>query len=186
MIGRAAATAILTSVVLAASAAGEAHAADAQTDPPSGSFWSRVTLEVPVLTRHIPHRDDLNNGDWGAFVDVALTKHWSIVGGDFINSFNKNTAFAAVSYTPLRFDFGKVRIAPDVMVGLDLNGGYKGDSQVDPLMGAVQIKFTAADLDGPRYALLRRLGLALTLIPPSLQKGGAMPVNLALTYRFGS
>jgi len=28
--------------------------------------------------------------------------------------------------------------------------------------------------------------LALTLIPPSLRKGGAMPVNLALTYRLGN
>jgi len=165
----------------AALAGSSAHAADTPFD----YFWSRVTLEVPVFTRHIPHRDDLNNGDWGAYVDVSVTRQWSIVGGDFINSFHRNTAFAAVSWTPVRFDVGKIRIAPDAIVGLDLNGGYKGDSQVDPLLAAVQIKVGAADLDNPKYAFLERLGLALTFIPPSLQKGGAMPVNLAITYRLG-
>jgi hypothetical protein len=173
----AAARAILALAVLAAGGAASA------AEPAYDSIWSRVTLEVPVLTRHIPHRDDLNNGDWGAFVDVAVNRHWSVVAGDFENSFHKNTAFAAVSYTPTHFDLGKVRISPDGMVGLDLNGGYKGNSSVDPLMAAVQIKIGAADASGP--GLMRRLGLALTFIPPSLQKGGAMPVNLALTYRFG-
>jgi hypothetical protein len=177
MMARRSAGAILALAILAG--AGAASAADAPYD----SVWSRVTLEVPVLTRHIPHRDDLNNGDWGAFVDVAVNRHWSAVAGDFVNSFHKNTAFAAVSYTPTHFDLGKVRIAPDGMVGLDLNGGYKGNSSVDPLMAAVQLKIGAADANAP--VLLRRLGLALTFIPPSLQKGGAMPVNLALTYRLG-
>ena len=178
-----AARAILASAVLAAAA--PARAAGALADAPDDTFWSRVTLEVPVLTQHIPHRADLDNGDWGALVDVAVTRHWSVVGGDFINSFHRNTVFAAVSYTPVRFDLGKLRIAPGAMVGLDLNGGYRGFSQVDPLLAAVQIKLGAGDLAGPRYAFLERLGLAFTFIPPNMQRGGAMPVNLALTYRLG-
>jgi hypothetical protein len=169
---------------MAAMAGGLARADDTQSGATDTSFWSRVTLEVPLVTRHIPD-NDFDDQNWGAIVDVAVTPRWSVVGGDFVNSFYRNTVFAAVSYTPVSFSVGKLRIAPDVMLGLDLNGGYAGDSSVDPLLGAVQIKLAGAHLENTRYRLLDRLGLAITVIPPSLKERGSAPVNLALTYRFG-
>jgi hypothetical protein len=176
---------ICAAIALAALAAGRARADEAQPDAAGASFWSRVTLEVPFLTRHIPDTNGFDDDNWGGLVDVALTRHWSVVGGDYINSFRRNTAFAAVSYTPMSFDVGRLRIAPDVMLGLDLNGGYRGVSSVDPLLGAVQLKLTRAHPGNTRWTVLDRLGLAITLIPPSLKEKGSVPVNLALTYRFG-
>ena len=169
----------------AALAAGQARAGDSQAGQPDESFWSRVTLVVPVYTHHFPNSGQFDDQNWGAFANVAITQHWSVVGGDYINSFRRNTVFAGASFTPVGFDLGKVRLTPGVMAGVDLNGGYHGHNPLEPLLGALELNVTGEHLEQTRYRILDRMGLAIILMPGGFNQRGAVPVNLALTYRFG-
>jgi hypothetical protein len=152
-------------------------AAQAQTPD---DFWSRVTVEVPAYTHHVPHDELFNDHNWGGFVDVALTERWSLVGGDFKNSYNRNTAFAAVSWEPLVAVAGPLRFAGGGMVGVDLNRGYRGFNSVEPLLGAFNLRVSAADLHDPNP--LKRFGLLFTVIPPAA-KNGSTAVYVGVTYR---
>lgn len=167
-------------VLLAALAWAWAGGALAQTDPgrASGDVWSRVTLETPIYTRHFPNDGGFNDQNWGGFVDVALNDDWSAVAGDFRNSYRRNTAFAAVSWEPLKADVSGLRLAFGGMAGVDLNGGYRGYNNVEPLLGAFNLRIAAAN---PHRAL-ERFGLLFTIIPPAARHG-ATALNVALTYR---
>jgi hypothetical protein len=173
----AAAVALATALPCAPALAQQAAAAP--TAAPD-SFWSRVTVEVPAYTHHIPHDELFNDHNWGAIVDVALNERWSVVGGDFKNSYRRNTAFAAVSWEPLVFTPGALRLAAGGMVGVDLNRGYRGFNTVEPLLGAFNLRVTAADLHDPDP--LHRFGLLFTVIPPGVQHGSTA-INVAVTYR---
>ena len=143
-------------------------------------FLSRVTVEFPVLTRHTPHDSAFNDQNWGAFVDVAVTDTFSVVAGDFRNSYRRNTAFAALSWEPIHVRLANARLAFGAIAGADLNGGYRPFNSADPFLGAFNLRLTAAEPDSTRP--LSRLGLLLTVIPPA-PKNGSTAVNLALTYR---
>lgn len=144
------------------------------------SFWSRVTLEAPVFTRHTPHDSAFNDQNWGLLADVALTPHWSLVGGAFRNSYRRNTAIAAVSWEPVSVRIAQARLAAGALAAIDLNGGYRPYNTADPFLGAFNLRLTHADPDPERP--LTRLGLLVTVIPPA-PKHGATAVNVALTYR---
>jgi hypothetical protein len=150
----------------------------------STSFLSRVTVEVPVYTRHIPNDAGFNDHNWGAFINVDVAKsralgnaELSIDGGVFNNSYSKNTAFLAgeITWTPIITNNLKIDIGP--MLGLDLNGGYKGYSDVDPLLGAIQVRVSGTDF-APDNELLNHLGTAITIMP-----GQETAINFALTVR---
>jgi hypothetical protein len=160
------------------------NAQDAQQSDPDTSFLSRVTVEVPVYTRHIPNDAGFNDHNWGAFINVDLAKssalgnaELSVAGGTFINSYRKNTAFLAgeIMWSPIVTNHLKIEIGP--MLGFDLNGGYKGYSDVDPLLGAIQVRVSGTDF-APENELLNRLGTAITIMP-----GQETAINLALTVR---
>src|SRR5689334_22969981 len=95
---RAAIVAALTLVSIAVP-----FAALADESAHDASFLSRITVDVPFYSRHEPHSVRFNNHNWGAFVDIAFSEHWSAAAGDFINSYKRNTIFAGVAYTPLQF-----------------------------------------------------------------------------------
>jgi hypothetical protein len=177
-VGRVAACALAAAVLTA----GQARADSDQPDGSGQSFWSRVTIAVPVYTHHFPNNGQFDDHNWGAFADVEITEHWSVIGGDYINSFHRNTVFAGVTFTPVTFDLGKVRVAPGVMGGVDLNGGYDHHNPVEPLLGALELNLTA---QRTKSWILDRTGLSLILMPGGFNQRGAVPVSLALTYRFG-
>lgn len=157
-------------------------AACARDAPPDTyeSFWSRVTVTVPLFTQHVPSSRGYNDHNWGAWVNVAINRQWSVVGGDFLNSYNKNTAFAGVAWMPFNWDLSHARIDLGLMAGADLNGGYKHVSSVDPLLGALALTIRGANFsDG---ALLNRLGITFTVIP-SAGRGGSVPLNLAVSFQ---
>lgn len=170
-------------VALAGSLHGAAaFAGEMQSFPPDDSFLSRITVNVPFFTRHIPHNGRYNNDNWGGWLDVALDRQWSVVGGGFVNSYSRDTLFAGIGYMPINLEFSKIKIDAGGMIGLDLNGGYKGFNKVDPLLGAFSMKIGGADFSDPDYDFLNRLGLAITVIPPAGSHGSSA-VNLALTFR---
>jgi len=154
----------------------------AQSDQSSGEdeTISRITIELPLLTRHVPNDSQFNDHNWGGFIDFALNDHFSLVGGDFINSFKRNTAFAGVSWEPVSFKFSGAKIAFGGMLGFDLNGGYRGFNAVDPLLGALNIRLSAADYRENK-GFFHNFGLLATIIPPN-PKAGSTAINLALTY----
>lgn len=160
--------------------AGQARAEDAQARGQDDSFWSRVTVELPAYTHHIPHDAFFNDQNWGAFVDYRLTRQWSLVGGDFKNSYSRNTAFAAVAWTPIQVDVSAVRVGLGAIAGVDLNGGYRGFNQYEPLLGALTLRLSAAHPEPGN--LLNRFGLLTTVIPPAA-KNGSTAINVAVTYR---
>ena len=160
------------------------YAQDSQQSDPDTSFLSRVTVEVPVYTRHIPNDAGFNDHNWGAFINVDVAKSsalgnadFSVVGGDYRNSYYKNTAFLGgeVTWSPILTNNLRIEIGP--MLGFDLNGGYKGYNDSDPLLGAVQLKVSGMG-SAPEDGLLNHLGAALTVIP-----GDQTAINLALTFR---
>ena len=103
----------------------------------------------------------------------------SAVGGYFTNSYYRDTAFLAGSAMwSLCTRCSNANIDAGFMIGADLNGGYKGYSSVDPLMGAFQMRFTGANFTDPHYEALNHLGLALTVIP-----GQNFALNLALVVK---
>lgn len=159
--------------------ASQAHAQASPQAPPADSFWSRVTVEVPLVTRHFPNDKGFNDHNWGGWVDVAVNSWVSVDAGDFINSYRRNTAFAAVGLNSPSATFSHVKLWGEGLIGADLNAGYRGYNSVDPFLGAVQLRLTGANFDS-NLAFLNRLGVAVTVIPSAPD----FPINLALTYRF--
>ena len=162
----------------------QCNAQDAQQSDPDTSFLSRITVEIPVYTRHVPIDAGFNDHNWGAFINVDVAKSsalgnadFSVVGGDYRNSYYKNTAFLGgeVTWSPILTNNLRIEIGP--MLGFDLNGGYKGYNDSDPLLGAVQLKVSGMG-SAPEDGLLNHLGAALTVIP-----GDQTAINLALTFR---
>src|SRR6185312_6326863 len=153
---------------------GEARADAVSPDGPGESFGSRVTLVIPVYTHHFPGNSQFDDHNWGGFVDVAIDQHWSVIGGAYVNSFRRHTAFAGVSFTPVSFDLGKVRVSPGAMLGLDLNGAYRGHDPAEPLLGALELNVTGSGLEGTKYRLLGRTGLALVLMPGGFNQRGSV------------
>ena len=164
---------VYSSLPLTASAAEPARDAS--------SFLSRITVDVPFFTRHVPHPELFNNHNWGAFVDVAVTEHWSIAAGDFINSYKRATIFAGLAWMPVRLDLTHVNARAGVMFGVDVNGGYRPYNEVNPLLGAFSIRFNGTGFEDN---LFDRLGIAIKVIPPA-PKHGSTAINFALSYRFG-
>jgi hypothetical protein len=159
----------------------ECNAEDAQQSDIDSSFLSRVTVELPIYTMHLPTDKGFDDHNWGAFLNVDIAKsstlgngELSVIGGDFTNSYHRNTALLAgavtwtATFTNLRIDAGPV-------LGIDLNGGYEGHNDVDPLLGAVQLRVGGTGF-GQEYGLLNHLGIAVTLIPGTA-------INLALAVR---
>jgi len=150
----------------------------AQEEAPSAAgktLLSRITVEVPVYTRHIPAVAGFNDHNWGALVDVALSPDWSILLGDFTNSYYRNTVIGGARYSIHAWEFSSIKIDTGVMLGLDLNGGYKGRNDVDPFLGALSVKIT-----GNHFAedeMLNRTGIAFTVIP-----GETFGINVALAF----
>ena len=93
---------------------------------PASSVLSRITVQIPFFTRHFPNDAGYNDHNWGAIVDYELTKHFGLAGGDFINSYRRNTAFVAGLGSPTVSPSVIWGLRPATMIGLDLNGGYRG------------------------------------------------------------
>jgi hypothetical protein len=159
----------------------ECDAQDAQQSGSDVSFLSRVTVETPFYTRHLPSDKGFDDHNWGAFINVDIARssalgngELSVIGGDFTNSYYKNTAILGGSvtwtatFTNLRIDVGPV-------LGIDLNRGYEGHNDLAPLLGAVQVRVGGTEF-GPEYGLLNHLGVAVTLIPGTV-------ISLALAVR---
>ena len=155
----------------------QARAAEPAGD--ASSIFSRITVDVPFFTRHVPHPEQFNNHNWGAFVDVALDEEWSVAAGDFINSYKRATIFAGLAWMPLRLDLSHVNARAGVMFGFDVNGGYRTYNKVNPLLGALSIRFTGAGFEND---IFNRLGIAIKVIPPA-PKGGSTAINFALSYK---
>jgi hypothetical protein len=146
------------------------------------SSFPRITIEAPFLTRHVPHDQGYDDHNWGAFIDLQLIRHFSLVGGDFINSFRRNTAFAGIAYTPFYIELPNAEIDIIGAVAADLNRGYKGYNKLDPLLGSVSVRLMGTHFDGTPLQFLNHLGLAVTVIPPV--NGPITAINLAVTYTF--
>jgi hypothetical protein len=160
--------------------------AAAQTAQPDanddGDFWSRITVATPFFTQHFPHDRDFNDKNWGGFVFGQITDQLYVAGGDFINSYKRNTAFVGVAYFPLNLTLSRIQIDAGGLIGVDLNGGYKGYNTLDPAVGTLNIKLSGKYFDDPDYAFFNRAGLLLTVIP-GVTPNTSTAVNLALTYR---
>lgn len=174
--------------VLAAAAAASLSAAGARAetwdaDPGTRSFWSDLMLAAPVYTHHIPHDDQFNDHNWGLFAVYDLGPHWSLVGGDFENSYRKNTAFVGLGLTPVHLQVSNVKVGLGGFVGFDLNGGYRHFNDYDPLLGALTIRISGAAPPESPWHGFNHFGLLTTIIPPN-PHGGSTAVNLAVTYRF--
>jgi hypothetical protein len=171
-------TKITTQIVAVAAVLG-AFVADAagremsspQTDE---SLLSRFTIEVPLFTRHVLQDEGFNDHNWGALVEMALSPRWSVVVGDFRNSYYRDTEIAAFRYSFYIWQFSVVKIDTGFMLGFDLNGGYKDHSDVDPLLGALSIKISGDHFS--EWELLDKTGIAFTVIP-----GRTTAINVGLT-----
>ena len=157
------------------------HAQAEEPAPDASSFRSRVTVDVPVYSRHEPHSERFNNHNGGAFVEIAINEHWSVATGDFINSYKRATIFAGAAWMPLNFSFYRVRVRAGGMLGLDVNGGYKRYNDVNPLLGAASLRFTGSGFEND---FLNRVGIAIKVIPPA-PDNGSTAINFALSYRLG-
>lgn len=156
--------------------------ADGTPPPGYDSFLSRVTVAVPFFTVHAPDGRRFNDDNWGGFVFVALNDQVSVLGGDFRNSYDRNTAVAAVSYWPINLDVAPVRIDMGGLVGVDLNNGYRGYNNLEPALGAFSLKLGSDRVNDADISLLERAGLLVTIIP-GVARNTSTAFNLALTVR---
>lgn len=172
---------LLTSFFLLAGMAGSAFAGEQPPSGPDTSFMSRMTIAVPLFTQHYPGDRYFNDHNWGAVLFYALDGHFSLAGGDFINSYRRNTAFGGLSIVPWTIGFPGVQIDPGLLLAFDFNEGYKGYDSLDPLLGAATIKISGHYFDDPRYQFLNRTGLLMTVIP-GFGNDRSTAFNLALTF----
>ena len=161
-----------------------AMASDVEVQGSYPSFLSRITIELPLFTRHAPHDGWFNDHNQGALAEFALGPHFAITAGNFMNSYNRNTTIAGVSWLPLNFEFSHLRIDVGGIVAADLNGGYKRVNTMHPFLGAFEIKLMGGGFDDTRFETLNRVGLGITIVPPS-PKNGSTAINLGLRYRLG-
>lgn len=143
-------------------------------------FLSRITIAAPFFSRHFPKDREFNDHNWGGVIFYALDSHFSLAGGDFMNSFRRNTAFAALSVTPWILDLSAVQISPGALVGIDLTNGYKGYNPVEPLLAAATLKVGTRSFSDPHFQFLNRVGLLVTVIP-GWGNNRSTAANLALT-----
>jgi len=153
-----------------------AGAQEASASGGGDSLLSRITVQVPVYTRHIPQDAGFNDRNWGLLVEVGLDPDWSIIGGEFRNSYYRDTAIAVSRYSFFKWDTANIRVDTGVLLGFDLNGGYRDHNGVEPLLGALSIKVTGNRFTD--YPLLNGTGVALTVLP-----GKIVVANLALAFR---
>jgi len=146
------------------------------------SFASRLTLAVPFYSLHFPRDGDFNDHNWGGMLFYALDDHVALAGGDFINSYRRNTAVAGASVTPWTLDLAGLSIKPGLLAGFDLNGGYRKHDPVEPLLAAGTVAIGSDRSATPDATLLDRLGLMITVIP-GFGGGRSNALNLALTAR---
>jgi len=172
----------LATVILGPSSAIAAEVEESQGGYPS--FLSRVTIEPSLFTRHTRHDAFFNDNNWSGIAEVALGRHTAVVAGDFINSYDRNTTFAAFSWLPINFEFSHLKIDAGGLIGADLNGGYRPHNHMNPFLGALRINIMGNRFDDEKFGILNRVGLGITIIPaPS---GRSTAINLALRYRLGS
>lgn len=153
-----------------------AGAEEASSPDESNSFLSRITIHVPLYTQHIPQGGRFNEDNWGLLVEARLNSDWSIIVGEYRNSYFRDTVVAASRYSLFAWDTSNVRIDTGVLLGFDLNGGYKGHNGVEPLLGALSIKITGNRFSD--YELLNGTGIAFTILP-----GTIVVTNVALILR---
>jgi hypothetical protein len=159
-----------------------APAPDAQTTSGDDDFFSRITVAVPVFTHHFPHDEDFDDNNWGGYIFGQVTGQFYLAAGDFTNSYKKNTAFVGAAWLPLDLNVSRIEIDAGGMVGVDLNGGYKGYDTLDPAIGALVVKLNGHYTDDPDYQFVNRAGFLVTVIP-GVGANTSTAVNLALTYR---
>ena len=147
--------------------------ATASADEAPDGILSRVTLELPLVTQHLASGHTLDDHNWGLVVDYALQPRLSLVGGEFKNSYRKDTILLGARYSFFRFTPGSVAIDFGGVAGADLNGGYQGHNPLDPLMAAASIKLTGNGFSQSQF--LNRTGIVFTIIP-----GEVTAINLAL------
>jgi hypothetical protein len=171
---------LIGALLLVGGASGSARAQESASAL-DNSFLSRMTIAAPLFTQHYPNDRYFNDANWGGVLFYALDGHFSLAGGDFINSYRRNTAFGGLSLIPWDIDFSRVQIDPGLMLALDLNGGYKGYDPVDPFVGALTVKVGGHYFDDPQYQCLNRFGVLITVIP-GFGSGTSTAVNLGLTF----
>src|SRR5215467_14445290 len=81
----------LAILIAGASSAIAAEVEESQGGHPS--FLSRITIETSLFTQHTRHDAFFNDNNWSGIAEVALSRDTAVVAGDFINSYNRNTAF---------------------------------------------------------------------------------------------
>ena len=140
------------------------------------SLLSRITVEVPLYTRHVPGDAGFNDHNWGVLVEARLDSNWSVIVGEFRNSYYRDTAIAASRYSFFVWDYSNVSVDTGAILGFDLNGGYRDHNGVEPLLGALSIKVTGKRFS--EYKLLNGTGVVLTVLP-----GKIVVANLALAFR---
>jgi|GEM_PF-2059901 hypothetical protein len=149
-----------------------------EVTPPDGgdSLLSRITIQVPLYTRHFPQDAGFNDHNWGLLVEARVDPDWSIIVGEFRNSYYRDTAIAASRYSFFSRDYSSIRVDTGIVLSFDLNGGYQGHNGVDPLLGALSIKITGNRFS--EYDLLNGTGVAFTILP-----GKIVMANVALAFR---
>ena len=168
---------LLVAIALSWAAGNTARADDAAgTDE---SFLSRITILAPVYTRHLPYDHGYNTHNWGGFVEFRLFDGVSLVGGEFINSYHRDTALAGITVLPLNFELSHLRVDVGGQIGADLNEGYKGYNKWDPLFGTLTARFSGTGFENSPF--LNHLGLAVSVIPPL--DGAVTALNVAITLR---
>jgi hypothetical protein len=182
-----AAALLFTSIAVQSSTIQSAIAQEAQTAADTiasddDDILSRITVAAPFFTRHFPHDEDFNDHNWGGFVFGQVVDQFYLTAGDFTNSYKRNTAFLGAAWLPLDLSLSHVDIDAGGMLGVDLNGGYKGYDTLDPAIGALIVKVNGHYFDDPAYDMLNRLGLLVTIIP-GLTNNSSTAFDLALTYR---
>jgi len=174
--------AILALMFVAIPGAAAQDAPPAQTTSGDDDLFSRITVAVPFLTHHFPHDEDFNDNNWGGYIFGQVIGQFYLAAGDFTNSYKRNTAFVGAAWLPLDLNFSRIDIDAGGMVGVDLNGGYKGYNTLDPAIGALIVKLNGHYTDDPDYQFVNRAGLLVTIIP-GVGDNTSTAINLALTYR---
>ena len=167
---------IMVGAALLAAFNSSAGAEEAAPPDEGHSLLSRISIQVPLYTQHFTQDAGFNNDNWGLLVEARLNQDWSVIVGEYKNSYFRDTVIAASRYSLFAWDYSKVRIDTGVLLGFDLNGGYEGHNGVEPLLGALSIKVTGNRFSD--YELLNGTGVAFTILP-----GRIVVTNVALVFR---
>lgn len=158
----------------AASSLGQHFAQALDRIGPDGKTY----ITLPQTSLHIGNHGGIdrrfNADNQGLGVEMTVSENASVIAGAYVNSYNRQTLYAGVAYTPLKTSIGPVDLSAGVVGGVATGyARYAPDISSGPFTPVLGLHFSAA---------VGATGFNLTVMPPARGPNGVTALAFAAKF----